>query len=54
VKVSFLVGVGHLGFSADFLDFAFLDCYAAVDYLPVEVGFGVCEDRINNHVNSRL
>ena len=53
VEVGFLVGVGHLGFFADFLDFAFFDGYAAVDDLPVEVGFGVCEDRINNQGGSR-
>ena len=53
LEVGFLVGVGHLGFFADFLDFAFFDGYAAVNDLPVKVGFGVCEDRINNQGSSR-
>ena len=48
LEVCFFVGLWHLGFFADFLDFAFFDGYAAVDDLPVEVGFGVCEYRINN------
>jgi hypothetical protein len=43
-----------LGFFADFEDFAFFNGYAAIDDLPVEVGFGVCEDRINNQISSRL
>jgi hypothetical protein len=40
--------LGHLGFFADFLDFAFFDGYAAVDDLPPHIGFGVYEDGINN------
>jgi hypothetical protein len=43
-----------LGFFADLEDLAFFNGYAAIDDLPVEVGFGVCEDRINNQVSSRL
>ena len=43
-----MVSVRHLGFFADFEDFAFFDGEATIDDLPVEVGFGVCEDRINN------
>ena len=52
-QVSFFVSVGHLGFFADFEDFAFFDGYAAVYDLPVKVSFGVCEDRINNQISSR-
>jgi hypothetical protein len=43
-----LVSVGHLGFFTDFLDFAVLDGYATVDDFSIKVGFGVCQDRINN------
>ena len=48
VEVGFLVGDRHLGFFADFLYFTFFDGDAAVDDLPIEVGFGVCEYRVNN------
>ncbi len=54
VEVDFLVGVGHVGFFADFIYFAFFDGEAAVYDVSVEEGFGVGEDRINNHNYSRI
>jgi hypothetical protein len=53
MQICFLVRLGHLGFSADLVYFAFFDGNAAVDDLAFKVGFSVCEDRINNHFTSR-
>jgi hypothetical protein len=36
------------------LDFAFFDGYVAVDDLPGYVGFGICEDGINNQGSHAL
>jgi hypothetical protein len=41
VEVDLLVGAGHLSFFSDFLNFAFVNGYAAVDDLSVEDGFGI-------------
>jgi hypothetical protein len=54
MKVGFFVGVWHMSFFANLEDFSFFDGDAAVDDLPVEIGFGVCENRINNHGFSQL
>ena len=43
-----------MGFSTDFLYFTFFDGYVAVDDLTFEVGFGIGEDRINDHFYSQL
>jgi len=54
VEVDFFIGAWHLCFFAYFVDFSSLYSYVAVDDLPFEVGFGIYENRINNHISSRL
>ena len=48
MEVSLLVGFWHLGFFADFVNFAFFEGYAAVKDLTHDKGFSVNEDPINN------
>jgi hypothetical protein len=50
VQVGSFVGSGHVGFFADFEDFAVFDGDAALYYFLFQVGFGVVQYRVNNQV----